>query len=551
MAEAIEHGEIFTRRWVVDLILDLCGYTSDRDLADLRAVEPACGAGAFLGPMVERLSASLRAHDRAIGDAAEALRAYDLLDHNVVAARRLATTTLTQQGWDAEESARIAEKWVGQGDYLLRERDVDLDLVVGNPPYIRLEDVGEERSAEYRAACSTMSGRADIYVGFIEVGLRSLKPGGVLGFIVADRWMRNAYGARLREFVAAGYAVDVTVQMHDVDAFEEQVAAYPAISVLRRGEQRSPIAADTTRTFGEPAARQLVEWSRTADAEPLTTPALQVDRLPTWFSGSDLWPTGSPIALGMIEHLNANFRPLEDPETATRVSIGIATGADKVYVTKDPRVIEGPDAIEHERLLPLAMAADTNSGTMTWSGHYLVNPWDEEGLVELEAWPRFASYMRSHGEALLRRRVAGRNSDRWWRTIDRVTAGLIDRPKLLFPDMRMTSRPVYEPGGLYPHHNVYYVVSDGWDLRVLGGLLYSKIAEQTVSAYCVKMRGGTLRFQAQYLRRVRVPRPEQIDADTAAALANAFDRRDSAAATEAALRVYGLDERTADWLRSL
>ena len=55
-------GEVFTRRWVVDLILDLVGYTPDRDLASMVLVEPSCGSGAFLGPVVERLIESARAH---------------------------------------------------------------------------------------------------------------------------------------------------------------------------------------------------------------------------------------------------------------------------------------------------------------------------------------------------------------------------------------------------------------------------------------------------------------------------------------------------------
>ena len=59
-----------------------------------------------------------------------------------------------------------------------------------------------------------MGGRADIYVGFIEVGLASLNPEGVLSFIVADRWMNNTYRARLRKLVTTRYSVDVTVQMH-------------------------------------------------------------------------------------------------------------------------------------------------------------------------------------------------------------------------------------------------------------------------------------------------------------------------------------------------
>src|SRR2546429_2645645 len=80
--EAVEHGEIFTRRWVVELILDLAGYDPERDLATMLAVEPACGAGAFLGPMVSRLSASCRRHGRTIREAAGAIRAFDLLPRN-------------------------------------------------------------------------------------------------------------------------------------------------------------------------------------------------------------------------------------------------------------------------------------------------------------------------------------------------------------------------------------------------------------------------------------------------------------------------------------
>jgi hypothetical protein len=90
------------------------------------------------------------------------------------------------------------------------------------------------------------------------------------------------------------------------------------------------------------------------------------------------------------------------------------------------------------------------------------------------------------------------------------------------------------------------VVSDKWDMPVLGGLLLSKVAEAFVDAYAVKMRGGTLRFQAQYLRRIRVPRPAEISADDRVALSTAFHQRDVDAATRVAVRLYGLTGRMAD-----
>ena len=83
-----EHGEVFTRRWIVELILDLSGYTPDRDLAGMLALEPSCGSGAFLVPMVERLIASCQEHDRPLTDIADALVAYDLLAPNAELARK-------------------------------------------------------------------------------------------------------------------------------------------------------------------------------------------------------------------------------------------------------------------------------------------------------------------------------------------------------------------------------------------------------------------------------------------------------------------------------
>ncbi|MFI8454190.1 Eco57I restriction-modification methylase domain-containing protein [Kitasatospora sp. NPDC085464] len=536
--EAVEHGEVFTRRWVVELILDLLGYTADKDLARLTVVEPACGGGAFLGVIASRISASCRAHGRSITDAVGAVRAFDLLGRNVAESRGLVEQRLKDDGWERGDARKVASSWVRQDDYLLRaDSGQRADFVVGNPPYIRLEDVPEGRMDAYRSACATMGGRADIYIGFYEVALRSLAPGGRLGFICADRWMRNQYGRKLRQLVTREFSMDLALVMHDVDAFQEQVSAYPAITVVSRREQGGAVAADTTRAFGEPEARDFLAWYEAEEREPIATAAYQAAPLPHWFPGEDSWPAGSPARLAVLEDLSDRFRPLEDSVTGTRVGIGIATGADKVFITDDPQLVEA------DRLLPLAMVRDTTSGSIDWSGSRLVNPWDSEGrLVDLAAYPKLAAHFRRHSGVLRKRYVAVKQPERWYKTIDKVDHGLTSRQKLLFPDMKLTIHPVLDKGRLYPHHNLYFIVSDVWNMRVLGGLLLSKVAEAFVEAYAVKMRGGTLRFQAQYLRRIRVPDPAAIAEEDRTALARAFDERDVEAATEAALRVYGLTE---------
>lgn len=210
-------------------------------------------------------------------------------------------------------------------------------------------------------------------------------------------------------------------------------------------------------------------------AEHLSATGVTGTRLAKWTGGDASWPGGDPEMVAIIEQLNERFEQLENPHTGTRVGIGVATGADELFVTTDH------DLVERDRLLPLTMSRDGASGQNTWGGTYLVNPWEQNGaLVDLERYPRLAEYFNLHGRLLRNRHVAGKAADKWYRTMDKVDHTLVDRPKLLFPDLKMTTHPVLEPGGLYPHHNLYYVVSDKWHLRVLGGLLLSRLPKRSL-----------------------------------------------------------------------
>jgi hypothetical protein len=532
-----DYGEVFTRRWVVELILDLVGYTPDRDLAALKLMEPSCGTGAFLVPVIERLIASGLRHGRDLRSMHEAVSAFDLLDANAERARKVVALRLLEAGLTQHEADGIAATWVTTGDFLLHNHDARCaDFVVGNPPYIRLESVPRPVMDAYRRQCSTMRGRSDIYVGFIERGLGLLKPQGTLGFICADRWMRNQYGADLRELVGDVYAVDAVITMHDVDAFEDDVSAYPAIIKLRYGPQGTAVVAETNGTFGERDAAKLSSWAGPQHRRDLITPSVSASRLGGWFNGRDLWPSGSPAQLALLADVEARFPPLEDPRTGTRVGIGVATGCDDVYITTCA------DLVEEERLLPLLQAGDTASGAVVWSGTYLINPWDEDGLVDLSRYGRMARYLESNADRLRDRHVARRRPAQWYRTIDRVDPRLLSRPKLVLPDLKSAAHPVLDDGNLYPHHNLYYIVSDSWDLEVLGGLLLSDVANLFVGCYCVKMRGGCYRFQAQYIRRIRVPDPASLRSRDRRALATAFAARDVEAATSIALRLYGIQD---------
>jgi len=535
VSQVQEYGAVFTKSWVVEMMLDLCGYVSGEHLADRVAVEPSCGDGAFLIPMIARLSASLRERGAGLSEARHAIRAFDLQEQHVMRARQAALELLGEHGWPHADIEPIVEGWVKHGDYLLTYHPQDADFVIGNPPYIRSDDMTPDLREAYLRRCKTMTPGSDIFVGFIEAGLKSLRKEGVLSFIVADRWMHNTYGRRLRGLVADCFSVEAVVEMHGVDAFASEVSAYPAVTQIRRASQGEVLCAVAREHFDEDDAARLVDWVAAGAPAPLSTDAFRASRLPEWFRTAAVWPSASPARLAVLEDLNARLRPLEDSSTGTRVGIGIATGADGVFVTRDGTVAEA------DRLLPLMKTEHVRSGAPRWRDTWLVNPWADDGtLVDLSDYPRMRSYFESSALRLKDRHIAKCDSADWFRTIDKVHPGLQAKPKLLFPDMKATIEPVLDDGLRYPHHNLYWVTSDVWDLRVLGGLLLSKVAQMFVEAYGVKMRGGTMRFQAQYLRLIRVPAPSALADDLKAGLADAFDRRDVVRATELALAAYGL-----------
>ena len=91
------------------------------------------------------------------------------------------------------------------------------------------------------------------------------------------------------------------------------------------------------------------------------------------------------------------------------------------------------------------------------------------------------------------------------------------------------------------------MTSDDWELRALQAVLLSAVTRLFVATYSTKMRGGFLRFQAQYLRRIRIPRWSDVSEPLRRELAKAAIKRDVQACNRAVFNLYGLshEERSA------
>jgi len=529
-------GAVFTKPEIIGLVLDLAGYIPGGGrLADRPLLEPSCGDGAFLAEAARRLIASERAKGAAINwmDPAldGAITACDVNLAFVSQARGQIAELLAAEGCPAERSGSLALHWVRHMDFLLADFDRKFEFVVGNPPYVRIEDLPAPVLRRYRELYPTSADRADLYVAFIERGLRLLSASGCLSYICANRFAKNHYGRGLRHLIAREYHVRFYLNLEHTQPFVTEVSAYPCILVIDQGRGTPTRAA--TLTALDSATLESVNPAR------LSSATKSLNEFPEWYADGAPWVATERKSFDLLASLGDRLPLLEGSAADTRVGIGVATGADRVFITRG--LVE---SVELECQMPLLMAADIRPDLLSWSGHYLINPYetaDMGGLRDLARYPGLSCYYLKHREALERRHVAQKRATGWYRTIDRVSASLLPLPKLVIPDIQAGGVVGLDQGRFYPHHNVYWITSVGWDLRVLQALLRSRWILDQVKAHSVQMRGGSLRYQAQVLRRLRLPHFGSMPEDVRAELVRVCGSLDLDAVDAAAEAAFRLD----------
>lgn len=543
-ASGEQHGVVLTKPHIVELILDLVNYQETRDLARLRLLEPSCGQGVFLLLAIERLLRSAHRHGHSPSELGDSLLAIEVNQEQAEHTRERVTVALQKAGLPTQTAQGLATKWVVCADFLLHPIPNRVDFVVGNPPYVRIEQIPIALQTEYRTRYVSLFDRADLYVAFIERSLSLLSDDGMLSFICADRWTRNRYGAPLRKLISDHFVVRSYLDLSAASPFESAVSAYPSIFVMTpKSALVSASSPVNVVTMLDASADECTQLRKLLSGTPLTLPPQtpQTGNPPQlrihdhWFVGTDPWVLGSPEQLRVLRKLEQSHPLLES--CGARVGIGVATGLDRVFIVDQQQAAK----LEPDRVLPLVMRQDLADGQIRAAGRFVLHTFTEEGLpIDLAHYPKLSSYLAKHARAVKGRHVAKRSGSAWFRTIDRVKAKLLSTPKLLVADIAEANLITLDPGHYYPHHNLYYITAEGIDLAVLGGLLSSRVALFFIWSYAVTLRGRYLRFQAQYLRRIRIPRPDSLSQALQDDLRRAFFARDTTALDALALQAYGL-----------
>ena len=155
----VERGAIFTRREIVDFILDLCGYTAHETLSHRCLLEPSFGQGDFLLPAIDRLLQSWRAgatRSDPLAALANAIRGVEVHGDTYTRTHAAVVARLEREGLGAGVAEALANRWLLHADFLLADIPESFDFVVGNPPYVRQELIPAVLLSEYRARYSTI-----------------------------------------------------------------------------------------------------------------------------------------------------------------------------------------------------------------------------------------------------------------------------------------------------------------------------------------------------------------------------------------------------------
>lgn len=509
-------GAVFTRPEVVAYMMRETKRDGRfRKWGNLRILEPSCGDGAFVLPLVDALVAE--SPDWRDATLEGFLTAFDISEESLSQVRKSVDTMLIEAGCPEEVRKRLLNCWFICEDFLLHDfGDMRFDVVIGNPPYIRFDNLAPDKQIEYKSRYSTFTERCDIYVPFFERSLLLLSKRGVLSFICSNRFVRSSYGKHLRRMICENFHVALYLNMEHAQPFETEVSAYPAIFVIDRHRGRETHAGEVTSIEDNALVQCMTGVFKS-----------RLCRFDKWYVKDAPWITTDSAERKRLADIADAFPTIEESGAGTEVGIGVASGADEIYI--DPQM---KAELEQSCLLPIVTSEDIRDGSIEWNNRYILNPYDHQDdrqMLDLAMFPKVSAYLNRNAEKLKSRYCAKKHPDAWYRTLDRIKYSTLKASKILLPDIQQGGNVALdEHGEFYPHHNVYWITSKSWNLKALCVIMRSSFVTDQVRRVSTQMRGGSIRYQAQNLRNVHIPAWSSLDAQDIDSLVCLYDEQDVA-----------------------
>jgi len=216
------NGAFFTPKDIVDFIIKEVKPT-EKD----KCLDPSCGCGAFFIGLIEYYQIKF---NKSIKDILkENIFGFDILEYNIRRTKLLISIYALLQNEIIEE----ADFNIFNKDSLNEKIDDSFDVIIGNPPYIKYQDMEENnRKLLLSNWQTTQKGTFNIYFAFFELGYKLLKENGRVGFITPNNYFTSLSAEPLREYLSSNKSIYKIINFKDIKIFDVQT--YTALTFLNK-----------------------------------------------------------------------------------------------------------------------------------------------------------------------------------------------------------------------------------------------------------------------------------------------------------------------------
>ena len=387
------------------------------------------------------------------------------------------------------------------------------DAVIGNPPYVRQESLGEIKTY-FSTHYQVYQGTADLYVYFIEQSHKLLCSDGFFGMIVSNKWMSANYGVPLRRFITEHTTIRQIVDFGELPVFND-ASTFPAIIITKNvpiTEQNfiyAPIKTLEFKSLNEKVIKIGIEMNSQAVC-------------------GNIWTLTSRDKITIIEKMNLIGSTLVEYVNG-KIFRGILTGLNEAFVidsgTRDRLIIEDPKSAEViKHFLP---GRDIKRYTPTITDKYVITipkGWTRErskGANDAFVWlkenyPAIANHLAPFEDKAIKRCDQG---EYWWelRACDYYSE--FEKPKIIYPDISLKPKFTLDESGVYPINTVYIIPNR--DLYLLG--ILNSSAMWTYLKYTCTVIGdpdkrGRLRLIYSSVKNMPIPKSDNPHYDHIASL---------------------------------
>jgi hypothetical protein len=460
------------------------------DLERVRILDPACGSGAFL---IEAFDQLLEVYQEAADRLYELRGSRSLFDPDrTILEKNLYGVDLNEEAiqicrlsiWikTAQRGKRLTDldRTIRIGNSLVEDQDVDprnafdwkaafpevfadggFDVVVGNPPYVRQELLGDLKIYLERRF-QAYHGMADLYVYFFEKGLELLKPGGRVSFVVTNKWLKAGYAEPLRRLLAERAWLETLVDLGHAKEIFEDADVFPSIIVLAKPAPDTAVPVPRISVISRDDVR-LDDLSRQVEEEGFDFPQDRLSAAP-W----SLEPVGTDALMAKIRANGAplaeyaGVKPLRGVLTGLNEAFLIDTDARNKLLSEDPRLAE--------LVRPYLRGQDVRRWRAEWAGLYMILlkssdnkewPWSSAQGAEAEnafaaAFPALYRHLMPWRDRLIARMDQGRF---WWELRTCSYYEEFDRPKILWQEIQYAQAFALDPGGAFANNKVFLIPS--------------------------------------------------------------------------------------------